>query len=80
MPTTGALVEPGFVLDIEQLRLSFDSVHDLGWNALGLHFPEGPHLYIEGVFHGHALYLEILAHPPEDEEPGLKLDATRPRP
>jgi hypothetical protein len=37
----------------------------------------GPEITIEGVYAGHELFLRLLAEPPEDEEPGMELDATR---
>ena len=76
----GEVVVPGFSLDLEQLRECFDSVVSCHWNALGLNYPEGPHVAIEGVFQGREVYLQVLAYEPEGEEPGLKLDATRRRP
>jgi hypothetical protein len=76
----GEVVVPGFRLDLEQFRQEFESVVDFGWNALGLNDPDGPHVYVEGVFQGREVYLQVLAYAPEDEEPGLKFDATgRPR-
>jgi hypothetical protein len=71
----GEVVMPGITLDLEQLRAAFDSIVAFGWNALGLHWPEGPHVYVEGVFQGREVYLQVLAYPPTDEEPGLKLNA-----
>jgi hypothetical protein len=77
----GAVVVPGFRLDLEQLREVFDSLVAFGWNALGLNDTEGPHIYVEGVVEGREVYLQVLAYAPEDEEPGLKVDLTkRPRP
>jgi hypothetical protein len=73
----GEVVLPGFRLDLEQLRSLFDTVSDFGWNALGLVDPEGPYVYVEGVLWGREVFLQVLASPPEDEEPGLKIDATR---
>jgi len=73
----GKVVVPGFRLDLEQLRQEFESVVEFGWNSLGLNWPEGPHVYVEGVFQGREVYLQVLAYAPEDEAPGLKLDATR---
>src|SRR5580765_836507 len=73
----GAMVAPGFELDLEQLRDSFESVVAFGWNALGLNDEEGPHVYVEGDFQGREVYLQMLAYAPEDEEPGLKFDTTR---
>jgi len=75
----GTVVVPGFQLDLEQLRQEFDSITEFGWNSLGLNWPEGPHVYVEGVFQGREVYLQVLAYAPEDEAPGLKLDATRRR-
>jgi len=75
----GEVVVPGFRLDLEQLRQEFESVAEFGWNSLGLNWPEGPHVYVEGVFQGHEVYLQVLAYAPEDEAPGLKLDATHRR-
>ena len=73
----GAVVVPGFRLDLEQLRQEFESIIDFGWNALGLNDPEGPHIYVEGVFQDREVYLQVLAYAPEDEEPGLRVEATR---
>jgi hypothetical protein len=73
----GAVVEPGFSLDLEQLRGLFDEVTAFGWDALGLHDPEGPHIYVEGTYRGRDVVLQVLARPPEDAEPGMKFDTTR---
>ena len=69
----GAVVAPGFSLDLEGLRSEFDEVTAFSWQALG--FSDGPHVAIEGVYQGHEVYVEILAYPPDDEEPGMKLNA-----
>ena len=76
----GAVVHAGFRLDLEQLRGLFESVNVFGWNALSFTDPEGPYVYVEGVIWGREVFLQVLASPPEDEEPGMKLDATRRRP
>jgi hypothetical protein len=73
----GAVVVPGFSLDLEELQAVFDEVVAFVWNALGLNYPEGSYVSIEGVFQGRELYLQVLARAPEDEEPGLKVDASR---
>jgi hypothetical protein len=75
----GEVVVPGFSLDLQQLREVFDSVAAFGWNALGLNWPQGPHVYVEGVFQGREVYLQVLACAPEDAVPGLKVDAARRR-
>ena len=71
------LVAPGFSLDLEQLRSAFDAIVAFGWNALGLHDPDGPHVYVEGVYQGREVFLQVLARAPEDEEPGMKFDTTK---
>jgi hypothetical protein len=73
----GEVVVPGFSLDLDQLRAAFDSVVAFGWNALGLNHSEGPHISVEGAYQGREVYLQVLAQPPEDEEPGMKFDTTR---
>jgi hypothetical protein len=73
----GAVVVPGFSLDLEQLRECFEAVVALSWDALGLNCPEGPHVAIEGVFLSREVCLQVLASAPAGEEPGLRLDATR---
>jgi len=75
----GEVVVPGFSFDLQQLREVFESVAAFGWNALGLNGPQGPHVYVEGVFQGREVYVQVLAYAPEDEDPGLKVDATRRR-
>jgi hypothetical protein len=69
----GEVVVPGFTLDLERLRGAFTRLDGFGWNALGLHEPEGPYVYLEGDFLGHEVFLRILAQAPTDEQPGTKL-------
>jgi hypothetical protein len=77
----GAVVVPGFSLDLERFRETFDSIMDFGWNALGLKSEEGPSVYVEGVYEGREIFLQVLAHPPVDENLGMKLDTSEmPRP
>lgn len=78
----GDIVEPEFTVDLEQLRSAFDSITAFAWTALGLNFEEGPHVSVEGVYRERQIFLQILAHAPEDEEPGLRFDASEkpPRP
>jgi hypothetical protein len=75
----GEAVAPGFTLHLEELHACFQSVADFRWNALGLNYPERPHVSIEGVFRGREVYFQVLACAPEGEEPGLKVNATRHR-
>ena len=72
----GEVVAPDFTLDLEQLRSAFETIAAFGWNALGLYGPAGPHVHVEGIYQGREVYLQILAHAPADEEPGLKVDTS----
>ncbi len=73
----GEVVASGFSLDIEQLRSLFDRIDAVAWQSLGFPDGEGPHISIEGVYHGKEVFLQVLAYAPDDEEPGMKLDTTR---
>jgi hypothetical protein len=55
-------VAPGFTLDLEGLRAAFDRVDDLGWNALGLHDADGPHVRVEGQYRSHEVWLRVLGN------------------
>ena len=70
----GEIVAPDFSLELEELRNLFDRVDAFHWQALGLNYPEGTHISIEGIYQGHEVFLQVLAYAPEDEEPGMKLD------
>jgi hypothetical protein len=70
----GEIMEPDFSLDLNQLRTIFDQVNDFGWQALGKNDPDGPHIWVEGIYRGREMYLRVLAVAPEDEEPGSKFD------
>jgi hypothetical protein len=72
--TDGAVVDADFSLDLEQLRNLFDQVADFGWRALGHYDPDGPHVWLEGVYRGRETLVQIMAVAPEDEEPGIKFD------
>jgi hypothetical protein len=74
----GEIVAPDFSLDLEALRILFDQVDGFEWQAIGLTYPEGSRVSIEGLYHGHEVILQVLACAPADEEPGMKLD-TKPK-
>lgn len=74
----GEVVAPGFTLDVEQLQAAFDRIVALMWHSLGFPHDEGPRLVVEGVYQGRRVFLQVLAYAPEDEEPGMKLNTTRP--
>jgi hypothetical protein len=70
----GEVLDPGFSLDLEQLRNLFDRVDAMHWQSLGLSDAEGPMVAIEGFYGGHDVYLRVLTYAPDDEEPGMKLN------
>lgn len=71
-PAGGALVDPGFSLDLLLLQSLFAEVDDLGWNTYGYHGTESPFVSVEGLYAGRAVFLRVLSAAPEDEEPGMK--------
>lgn len=68
----GAIVSPGFSMDIEEVRSVLDRVVAVQWLASDL--SEGSEVLIEGVYEGHKVVLRILAEAPEDEAPGMQVD------
>jgi hypothetical protein len=68
----------GFLLDLGTLQQAFERLDGVHWQAHGWGptDPEGPYLSLEGLFQGHAVWLRVLAEPPADETPGLRLDGT----
>ncbi len=74
----GAIVMAGFSLDLHELLAAFDEVSALHWYAHGLGPDDrnGPPISLEGIDQGPEVWLRVLAEPPEDEEPGLRLDAS----
>jgi len=74
----GALVVPGFSLDLHMLPTAFERVEAMHWQAhsMGPYDFEGPHLSLEGIYQGHYVWLRVLSEPPEEAEPGLRLDTS----
>ena len=75
----GAVLVPGFSLDLRELMSVFEKLTEVHWRSqsFGPHDHEGAHVSLEGVYQGHHVYLQILAEAPEDEEPGFKVDLTK---
>jgi hypothetical protein len=70
----GALVDPGYSLDLLQLHNVFEAVSDLTWNTCGDLDGEPPYVSAEGMYQGRQVFLRLLAAAPEeDEEPGMKI-------
>jgi hypothetical protein len=61
---------PGFALDLEQLRAPFDQVANSGWNAGMANEPDGPFIFIDGIYRGHRLVLRILTQKPPEQAAG----------
>jgi hypothetical protein len=63
----GAILVPGFSLDLMGLTSIFEELTDRQWQAhsFGPHDQEGPHISVEGVYQGHHVYLQVLAEAPE---------------
>lgn len=72
----GALVDPGFSLDLDALHDLLDHVVAFRWTAhpYSAHDRDHPSVAIEGLYQGHGVYLEIQAYAPDDEPPGMTLD------
>ena len=69
---------PPVLIALLQLPLTaFEQVTAIHWLAHGFEpFDlEGPNLSIEGIYKSHEVWVRILAYPPEDEPPGMYLDA-----
>ena len=75
----GAVVSPGFSLDVQRLSTVLEELVAVHWQAhtFGPEDQDGPYISFEGVYCGHEVYLQILSVAPEDEEPRFKVDLTR---
>lgn len=76
----GAVVFPGFSLDVQELSTAFEELVDVHWRAqlFGPHDQEGQNLSLEGVYDGHDVWLLVLSEAPDDEEPGfMPIDGLR---
>ncbi len=71
----GAVLVPGFSLDLSEFMSIFEELTDSRWqsHSFGPHDHRGSHISVEGVFQGHHVYLQVLAEAPVDEEPGFKV-------
>ena len=74
----GEVVAPGFTLDVNELRSAFERIDSIAWHSLGFPHDEGPRFVVEGACRGRNVFLQVLAYAPDDEEPGMKLNTTRP--
>ena len=74
----GALVTSGFTLDIQSLLSAFEQVTAIHWESRAFYpsDPTGAKVAIDAFYQGHSVWLQILAEPPDDEQPGMKLDVT----
>ena len=74
----GAIVAPGFSLNVQKLCSVFEELEDVCWlaQAFGPHDEYGQHLSVEGVYEGHQIFLQILSEAPAGEEPHLRVDVS----
>ena len=72
----GAVIVPGFSLDVRELMSAFEKLTDVHWcsQPFGPDDYRAPHISIEGIYQGHKAYPEVLAEAQEDEGPGFKVD------
>ena len=75
----GEVVAPGFTLDVRELRSAFERIDSMVWHSLGFPHDEGPRLVVEGACQGREVLLQVSAYAPDDEEPGMRFDTTRPK-
>lgn len=76
----GGLVFSGFTLDIQALMSLFEQVIAIHWYSRAFYPADltGANVAIEAFYQGHSVWMQILAAPPDDEQPGMKLDVTEP--
>jgi hypothetical protein len=74
----GAVVNPGFSLDVQELCRAFEDLRAVSWQAhpLGPHDHDAPNVSFEGDYDGHDVWMRVLSAAPPDEEPGFKVDTT----
>ena len=71
----GARLVAEFAIDVEQLRSLFEEIDELAWVSQSEAHSDGPHLTLQGNNRGHKVVVRILAFAPEDDEPGMRVDA-----
>ena len=74
----GVRVVSGFTLDILALMSIFEEINEINWESSAF-YPSDPtdaKVAIEAIYQGHLVWLQILAEPPDNEQPGMKLDVT----
>jgi hypothetical protein len=69
----GAIVSPGFSVDLIELQALFETIEAVNWNTHGHHGSEPAFISVEGEYQGREVYLRVLSAAPEDEDPGLKV-------
>ena len=73
----GAIVDPGYSLDLAALQSVFERIDALYWNTHGYHGSEPPFVSVEGIYEGREVFLRVLSAAPDGEEPGMKFQVTR---
>lgn len=73
----GAVVSPSFTFDLEGLRGEFAKVNAVGVSSHGMYEDEDSYFWVAGRWDDRTLTLRVLLKPPEDEEPGSKLNVAQ---
>ena len=65
-----------FMLDMRELMEAFDVIESCYWQAQTMADDDelGPHVGVEGLFEGHAVWLRITAEPPSQFQSGRMVD------
>jgi|TARA_R110002051_G_scaffold311058_2_gene384637 hypothetical protein len=72
----GAIIHPGFRLNISSFLSGFSSIGNMAWIHPTVYNGsfEGPRLCVEGTYSEHKLRLQIFAVAPTDEDASLIID------
>lgn len=65
-----------FMVDLRDLMEVFDAIESVYWQPQTMADDDevGPHVGVEGMFEGHAIWLRITAEPPSQFESGRLVD------
>jgi hypothetical protein len=73
----GAVKLSRFSVDVKSIVEQFDQIDQIGWQSHGLGASRGdelgPHVSIEGLYQGQAVWLRVLAGAPQQFAPARRL-------
>jgi hypothetical protein len=64
----GAIVDPGYSLDLAALQSVFERIDALSWNTHGYHGSEPPFVSVEAIYEGREVFLRVLSAAPDGED------------